>query len=319
VIANQETTDKLDIVIPAGTGGTGAYSLAITPERAGWGYSSLHVLELAAGDTHTFDTGEDEWVVLPLSGSCAVSCRDVEGRGDLFRLAGRRGVFTRVTDFAYVPRDATATVASEKGGRFALCGARATRRLPARYGPAEGVQVELRGAGQASRQINNFCTPATFEADKLIAVEVITPGGNWSSFPPHKHDEQRPGESRLEEVYYFEADSPYPAGRAGACGYQRVYGSGPGKEIDVCAEVRSGDAILIPHGWHGPAMAAPGYDLYYLNVMAGPDPERAWNICDDPAHTWVRGLWEGQPIDPRLPMTSPIENEINTDSQEDVR
>jgi 5-deoxy-glucuronate isomerase len=304
-----QTQSKLDIVVPAGTGGAGDYSLAITPERAGWGYSSLNVLELAAGGSHTFDTGEDEWAVLPLTGSCAVACD-----GETFALEGRRGVFTRVTDFAYVPRDATVTVTSEAGGRFALCGARATRHLPARYGPAEGVRVELRGAGQASRQVNNFCTPSTFEADKLIAVEVITPGGNWSSFPPHKHDEEGPDESRLEEVYYFEADSAYPQGHTAACGYQRVYGSGPGKEIDVCAEVRSGDAILIPHGWHGPAMAAPGYDLYYLNVMAGPDPDRAWKICDDPAHAWVRGLWEGESVDPRLPLTSTEEN-----NREDVR
>ena len=226
-------------------------------------------------------------------------------------------MFTRVSDFAYVPRDAQATVTSQDGGRFALCGARAQRRLTARYGPAEGVQVELRGAGQASRQVNNFCTPATFEADKLIAVEVITPGGNWSSFPPHKHDEAGPDESCLEEVYYFEADSSSPAGQAGACGYQRVYGSGPGKEIDVCAEVRTGDAILIPYGWHGPAMAAPGYDLYYLNVMAGPDPERVWKICDDPAHAWVRTLWDGQEIDARLPLTSTVENSAT--EKEEVR
>jgi 5-deoxy-glucuronate isomerase len=296
--------EKLDVVVPAGTGGAGDYALSITPQRAGWGHTSLNVLELPAGGIHTFATGEDEWVVLPLAGACTVACD-----GENFALTGRRGVFTRVTDFAYAPRDAEVTVTSEPGGRFALCGARATRRLPPRYGPAEGVQVELRGAGCASRQINNFCTPATFEADRMIAVEVITPGGNWSSFPPHKHDEAREGESRLEEVYYFEADSAYPAGRAGACGYQRAYSSGPGKEIDVCAEVRSGDAILIPHGWHGPAMAAPGYDLYYLNVMAGPDPERAWKICDDPAHTWVRTLWEGQEIDTRLPLTSTEEKE----------
>jgi 5-deoxy-glucuronate isomerase len=304
-------SEELDIVVPAGSGGDGDYALSITPERAGWGYSSLNVLELPAGGTHTFATGEDEWVVLPLAGSCTVDCD-----GETFTLAGRSGVFTRITDFAYVPRDATTTVSSDAGGRFALCGARCTTRLSARYGPAEGVQVELRGAGNASRQVNNFCTPATFEADKLIAVEVITPGGNWSSYPPHKHDEQRPGESRLEEVYYFEADSASAQGRAAACGFQRVYASGPGKDIDVCAQVRSGDAILIPFGWHGPAMAPPGYDLYYLNVMAGPDPERAWNICDDPAHTWVRSLWEGQPIDPRLPLTSTVEN---TNRQEDVR
>jgi 5-deoxy-glucuronate isomerase len=297
-------TDKLDIVVPAGTGRAGDYALSITPERAGWGHTSLNVLELPAGGTHTYRTGEDEWVVLPLHGSCTVACD-----GETFTLAGRRGVFTRVTDFAYAPRDATVTVASTTGGRFALCGARATRRLTARYGPAEGVQVELRGAGQASRQVNNFCTPATFEADKMIAVEVLTPGGNWSSYPAHKHDEKREDESQLEEVYYFELDAVDPQGRAGACGYQRVYGSGPGKEIDVCAEVRSGDAILIPHGWHGPAMAGPGYDLYYLNVMAGPDPERVWKICDDPAHAWVRTLWQEQDVDRRLPLTGTEEKE----------
>ncbi len=307
------TGGKLDAVVPAGTGGDGAYALSVTPERAGWGHSSLNVLELPAGGAHTFATGEDEWVVLPLSGSCTVDCRDHDGREETFGLAGRRGVFTRVTDFAYVPRDATATVTSDAGGRFALCGARATRRLAARYGPAEGVQVELRGAGQASRQVNNFCTPASFEADRMIAVEVLTPGGNWSSYPPHKHDEDRPGESRLEEVYYFEVDSGVP-GRDAAFGYQRVYGSGPDREIDVCAEVRTGDAVLVPHGWHGPSMAAPGYDLYYLNVMAGPDPERVWNICDDPAHAWVRGTWDGQGIDARLPMTT-----IENNDREDVR
>jgi 5-deoxy-glucuronate isomerase len=215
-------------------------------------------------------------------------------------------VFSRVSDFAYVPRDATVTVSSRTGGRFALPGARCDNRLTARYGPAEKVPVELRGAGQASRQVNNFCTPQAFEADKLIAVEVLTPGANWSSWPPHKHDEEREGESRLEEVYYFEVNAP--EGREGV-GYQRVYGSGPDREIDVCTEVRSGDTVLIPHGWHGPSMAAPGYDLYYLNVMAGPGTERAWLICDDPAHGWVRDTWADQPVDPRLPLTGTDERE----------
>ncbi|MDN5748892.1 MAG: 5-deoxy-glucuronate isomerase [Pseudonocardia sp.] len=265
------------------------FSLVVTPESAGWGHSSLRVLELAAGGSATFSTAGDEMVVLPLAGGCTVGCD-----GSSFALDGRASVFSRVTDFAYVPRDAEVTVSSVDGGRFALPAARATRRLAARYGPAEGVGVELRGAGQASRQVNNFCTPQTFEAEKLIAVEVLTPSANWSSYPPHKHDEQREGEAQLEEVYYFE----------GGPGYQRVYSSGPGREIDVCAEVRTGDTILIPHGWHGPSMAAPGYDLYYLNVMAGPSPERAWLICDDPAHAWVRDTWDGQEIDPRLPLTT---------------
>jgi 5-deoxy-glucuronate isomerase len=281
-----------DYVVRAGKTAEGPFSLVVTPETAGWTYSSLRVLELPPGGSATFDTGEDEMIVLPLSGGCRVECD-----GETFDVTGRRSVFSRVSDFAYVPRDAQVTVSSAGGGRFALPAARATRRLPARYGPAEGVSVELRGAGQASRQVNSFCNPQTFDADKLIAVEVLTPGANWSSYPPHKHDEEREGEAQLEEVYYFEVDRDGPA-------YQRVYTSGPGREIDVCAEVRSGDTVLIPHGWHGPSMATPGYDLYYLNVMAGPSPDRAWLICDDPAHAWVRGTWDDQEVDPRLPLTT---------------
>ncbi|TDD00778.1 5-deoxy-glucuronate isomerase [Saccharopolyspora terrae] len=269
------------------------YRTCVDPDSAGWGYSSLRVLELAAGESHRFDTGDSEWIVLPLSGSCAVSCD-----GEVFELAGRKSVFAGVTDFAYVPRDASVLVDSSAGGRFALTGARCENRLPARYGPASEVPVELRGAGQASRQVNNFGAAHVFDADRLIAVEVLTPAGNWSSFPPHKHDEEREGESRLEEIYYFEiADSHGTPG----IGYQRVYPSGPDSATDVLAEVRSGDVVLIPDGWHGPSMAVPGYDMYYLNVMAGPSPERAWLICDDPAHAWVRGTWEDQPVDPRLP------------------
>jgi len=288
---------KLPPVVRRGEAADGTFSLVITPENAGWGYSSLRILELAAGGSATFSTGEDEMCVLPLAGGCVVECVSAEGTDERFEITGRDGVFTRVTDFAYVPRDAQVTVTSAGGGRFALPAARATRRLAARYGPAEGVQVELRGAGQASRQVNNFCTPAAFDADKLMAVEVLTPSSNWSSFPPHKHDEQRDGESQLEEIYYFEVDQDGP-------GFQRVYTSGPGREIDVCAEVRTGDTVLIPHGWHGPSMATPGYHLYYLNVMAGPSPDRTWLICDDPAHAWVRDTWADQEIDPRLPLTS---------------
>ncbi|HYH29131.1 MAG TPA: 5-deoxy-glucuronate isomerase, partial [Pseudonocardia sp.] len=163
-------------LIRGGETADGPFSLVVTPETAGWGYSSLRVLELQPGGSASFSTGEDETVVLPLSGGCRVECD-----GEAFDITGRRNVFSRVTDFAYVPRDAEVTVSSTGGGRFALPAARATRRLPARYGPAEGVSVELRGAGQASRQVNNFCNPQTFDADKLIAVEVLTPGANWSS------------------------------------------------------------------------------------------------------------------------------------------
>ncbi len=273
--------------------------LSVLPADAGWDYSGLRVLTLAPGDTRTLDTGEEELVVLPLAGGCTVACD-----GETFELRGRASVFSRVTDFAYVPRDSTVTISSAGGGRFALPSARCSRRLTARYGPAEDVPVEARGAGACSRQVNNFAAAGVFEADKLIAVEVLTPAGNWSSYPPHKHDEDRAGEeSVLEEIYYFEVG----AGPEGpGVGYQRVYGTADRPE-DLLAEVRSGDVVTIPHGWHGPSMATPGYDLYYLNVMAGPGAERAWLICDDPAHGWVRDTWAEQPVDPRLPLTTTSE------------
>lgn len=267
----------------------------ITPHTAGWGWSGLRVVELSPGDTINFATDGNELIVLPLAGSFVV-----QSGSDEARLAGRESVFSAVTDFAYVGIDREFRVSSADGGRFALPASRAHRDLPFRYGAAGDVSVELRGAGSCSRQVNNFCTPDTFEADRLIACEVLTPSGNWSSYPPHKHDEERDGETALEEIYYFEiADGPAGPGMA----YQRVYGADD-RPIDVLEEVRTGDTVLIPHGWHGPSIAAPGYDLYYLNVMAGPGNERAWQICDDPSHAWVRQTWETQQIDPRLPLTT---------------
>ena len=270
------------------------WTVDIDPASAGWDHTSLRILDLVGGGSHRFDTGEDEVMVLPLSGGCVVECD-----GERFVLEGRTDVFAGPSDLAYVPRDATVTVSSERGARVAVPGARAGRRLEARYVPRSDVPVELRGAGQCSRQVNNFGTPDAFgQADSIIACEVITPAGNWSSYPPHKHDEDRDGESVLEEIYYFVvADGPTGPGAA----YQRVYGT-PDRPVDVLAEVHSGDVVLIPHGWHGPSMAMPGYDLYYLNVMAGPGAERAWRICDDPAHAWVRDTWRDQAVDPRLPM-----------------
>jgi 5-deoxy-glucuronate isomerase len=278
----------------AGSTAGGPWLVSVTPEEAGWRYSGLRVLRLDAGGSREFGTAADEMVILPLAGSCVVYCD-----GERFELAGRASVFSGVTDFAYLPRDARARVTSQAGGRFALACARAGQRLDPRYGPAGGVPVELRGAGTCSRRVANFCMPGTFGADRLIACEVVTPAGNWSSYPPHKHDEDRPGESVLEEIYYFEI----AAGPAGpGFGFQRVYGTAD-RPAGLLAEVRDGDVVLIPHGWHGPSMAAPGYHMYYLNVMAGPGAERAWLASDDPAHGWVRGTWAGQEPDPRL--TSP--------------
>jgi 5-deoxy-glucuronate isomerase len=238
-------------------------------------YTRLRILELEDG-TDRFDTGDDELIVLPLSGSCSVTID-----GETYELEGRESVFSAVTDFAYAPIGARVEITGS--GRFALPAAAASRRLEPRYGAAADVPVELRGAGNASRQVNNFASVEAFECDALIAVEVLTPNGNWSSSPPHRHDE-------LEEIYYYEVSG-------GGFAYQRVYDG-----MDLLAEVRSGDRVDMPRGYHGPSMAAPGYDLYYLNVMAG--TERAWNFKDDPAHAWIRDSWADQELDPRLPMTS---------------
>ena len=282
--------ETLDWHFPAGSTENGREIVRITPEVARWGYSGLRVLDLAAGEVELGDTGGNEMIVLPLTGSCGV---DTDAGGA--DLAGRADVFSAVSDSAYVPRDTAYRISTEHGGRFALASARSDAEgLPFRHVKADEVQVEIRGAGACSRRVNNFGTPDVLEADRLIACEVFTPAGNWSSFPPHKHDTERPGESVLEEIYYFEvADGPAGPGLA----YQRVYGT-PDRPADVLTEVRSGDVVIIPHGWHGPSMAVPGYDLYYLNVMAGPG-RRQWLICDDPAHSWVREQWKDQPVDPR--------------------
>ncbi|MEU5159584.1 5-deoxy-glucuronate isomerase [Streptomyces sp. NPDC020875] len=276
--------------VPAGTAADGPYALRLDPGGPGREYTGLRVVELAPGAAHSFTTGDAEWIVLPLEGGCTVTVD-----GAFFELLGRENVFSGVSDFAYVPRDARAQIASGAGGRFALAGAKCERRLPARYGPAPEVPVELRGSGPCSRQINNFAAADVFDCDRLIAVEVLTPGGNWSSYPPHKHDEHRPGtESELEEIYYFEIER-------GGLGYHRVSPSRPGG-TEVLAEVRDGDAVLIPDGWHGPSIAPPGRTMYYLNVMAGPGPGRRWLIRDHPDHRWIRDTWPGQPVDPRLPL-----------------
>lgn len=289
-------------VHPAGTTADAQYDTRILPAGApgagidGWAHTGLLVTDLAAGESRTVETGDLEYLVVPLSGGARVQVGEAE-----YLLAGRTDVFSAATDVLYVPRDAEFTLTSTGGGRYALCAATARGKFPVTHLAAADVPDELRGAGTASRRVRNFGTPGVLEADSIIACEVITPAGNWSSYPPHKHDQERAGvETSLEEIYYFELrpEAGSPAAD-GAFGYQRVYGTAE-RPIDVLAEVRSGDVVLVPHGWHGPAMAPPGYDMYYLNVMAGPGETRAWLICDDPAHAWVRQTWGGQQVDPRL-------------------
>ncbi|QIV83801.1 5-deoxy-glucuronate isomerase [Mycolicibacterium frederiksbergense] len=277
--------------IPANTAVT-PYTVDVTPESAGWAESSLHVVDLDDAESVTRRTGDSEVMILPLSGGGTVTCD-----GETFELSPRASVFDGPADMVYLGIKQAYSLSGH--GRVAICGARAGRPFPNRRVAAADVPVELRGAGNCSRQVHNFGTATAFEADSLIACEVITPGGNWSSYPAHKHDENTEFETQLEEIYYFEIDDS-PAGTPGF-GYHRVFGT-PARPIEVLEEVRSGDVVLVPHGYHGPSIAAPGHHMYYLNVMAGSGPDRAWLICDNPDHTWLRSSWEHQEIDPRLPM-----------------
>jgi len=280
-----------------GSASRAGFEVAIGPREAGWEHAGLYVVTLAPGESRLITGREFEWLVLPLSGQVRVECD-----GKLVFLFGREGPFAGPTDFAYVPVRSTFTLTSTAGARIALPHAKASESLPFRRIPAEETVVELRGAGHCSRQVNNFGTASVLNAESIIACEVLTPAGNWSSYPPHKHDEHREDrESILEEIYYFEmrAEGDAP-GSTEAFGYQRVYGT-KDRPINVMAEVHSGDVVLVPHGWHGPSMAAPGYDMYYLNVMAGPVPRREMLSRDDPDHGWVRKTWASQKVDSRLP------------------
>ncbi|HEY4991940.1 MAG TPA: 5-deoxy-glucuronate isomerase [Nakamurella sp.] len=297
-ITSTARSDRLHL--PAGSTAQPPFDLVITPESAGWGYSSLRVVTLPPGGSVEFGTGPDEMIVLPLSGSA-----DVTLGATSHRLAGRESVFAGVTDSAYLPIHSQIRLRSQEGGVIALPGARAERALPFRFQPASDVDIALRGAGSATRQVNNFGMGTGLECVKMLATEVLTPAANWSSYPPHKHDEAVGAETELEEIYYYRFASAAPAAEtlarsAKAVGYQRVYGT-PERPIDILAEVSDGDTVLVPHGWHGPCMASPSHHMYYLNVMAGPGADRAWGISDDPNHGWVRQTWADQPTDPRLP------------------
>jgi 5-deoxy-glucuronate isomerase len=296
-------------VLPRGAASGQGFDVVVDDHVEGWKHTGLRIATLAADESCQVPAGEWEYVVVPLTGSVRVAARLPDGTTRTAELAGRSSVFAGPTDVAYAPAGSELVVTAATGSsRVAVCaahvvdgGSREFRHLA-----SADVPVELRGAGIASREVRNFGIPGVLDADALIACEVVTPAGNWSSYPPHKHDEERPGvETELEEIYYFETQVEGAARGATVpedadpVGYQRVYGTTE-RPIDVFAEVRTGDVVLVPHGWHGPAMAAPGYDLYYLNVMAGPGPTRAWLICDDPRHAWVRGTWRDQEIDPRL-------------------
>jgi 5-deoxy-glucuronate isomerase len=260
----------------------------------GWTRTGIHVAALD-DEAVGLPAADIERVVVPLSGSFQVG-----HEGTTTALDGRDSVFDGPSDVLFVGSGQPLTIAGS--GRVAVAEAHTQVRKPSRYIARQDVPVELRGTGRDSRQVHNFGTPDSLDAAALLVCEVITPAGNWSSHPAHKHDDPVPGqETQLEEIYYFEAAPVRGIGApadADAFGSFATYSSSAG-EIETRALVRTGDIALVPYGYHGPAVAAPEYDLYYLNVMAG--PERAWLFSDDPSQAWIRSSWSQSGADPRLP------------------
>ncbi|MDE3132077.1 MAG: 5-deoxy-glucuronate isomerase [Acidobacteriota bacterium] len=284
---------------PRGSLAQAGWEAVVDRTLSGWRYTGIRVAELD-GAAAELPAAEIERIVIPLAGACVV---DHEGTSTA--LEGRASVFTGPTDVLYVGAGQALTISGR--GRVAVAESPASVGKPSRYLASADVPVELRGAGRDSRQVHNFGIPGVLDAAALIVCEVITPAGNWSSHPAHKHDESVSGqEALLEEIYYFEvavARGTEGPTDADAFADFTTYSSSAG-EIETRATVRTGDIALVPYGYHGPAAAAPEYDLYYLNVMAGPDSERAWLISDDPRQAWIRGRWPRLPVDARLPYTA---------------
>ncbi len=251
--------------------------ISVTPEEAGWLYTSLTVLRLAAGDIWRHETGNDEVVLVPLGGRCRVVAA-----GAAWTIGERASVFSGKPWGLYLPIGTSLEVRAESPLELAICGTRAEVSFPPKLISPDDVEVEIRGAGNAARQINHIIKP-DFPAHRLLVVEVFTPSGNWSSYPPHKHDiSNLPHEADLEEIYYYRIEP------AEGFGLQRLY-TADGR-TDQAYVIRDGDLLLVPEGYHAFAVAH-GYTGYYLNVLAGNEPVRTMQPADDPAYAWVRSTW----------------------------
>jgi 5-deoxy-glucuronate isomerase len=253
-----------ELLVPAGGG-------PITPESAGWGYVGFEVLRLAPGESAERDTGDRECCVVVVEGRCDVRSAQGEWRD----LGGRPDPWSGPPDAAYLPPGTAFTLTG--GGEVALCFAPAPGGgAPARVLPGDDIEPEIRGEGDHERTIHPILM-GDREADSLLVCEVLTPAGHWSSYPPHKHDRDAlPEESFLEETYYHRVRPER------GFALQRVYTGD--RELDETLAVHDGDTVLVPRGYHT-VSAPPGYDLYYLNVMAG--PTREWAIANDPDHEWM--------------------------------
>ncbi len=260
--------------------------VSVTQQRAGWDSISLRMIRLAKGGKHKISLPDEELTLVTLAGRVGVAAGSDHWDG----LGGRADVFSGMPHALYLPvgLDAVEITALTDSCEVAVCGARADETFPAKLIEPGDVDVEVRGGGNATRQINHILKPE-FPAARILVVEVYTPAGNWSSYPPHKHDVHNPpSEVDLDEIYFYKI-SP-PEGFA----IQKVYNN---RGRDETITVRNNEAILIPDGYH-PVVAAHGYDCYYLNVLAG--SARSMAASDDPELAWIRGEWSDK--DPRVPV-----------------
>ena len=271
--------------------------LTVTPDSAGWEFISFQARRLSKGNTWSFNSRENELAIIILSGSISVN----SNRGS-WESIERENVWTRAATALYLPRDTEFSITAARDSEFAVTWVPTDEDHEPWLIQPQDVPISIRGGDNVSRQINDLLPPRS-PVHRLILVEVYTPSGNWSSYPPHKHDvhlEDESGnlvEADLEEVYFYKIDKP------DGYAYQRVYTdeNSPlhqaGYPIDALVRAQNNCAVLIPEGYH-PVVSAPGYTTYYLNVLAGSAQSLANQ--DDPLHSWVKDSYKG--IDPRLPL-----------------
>ncbi|WP_202843984.1 5-deoxy-glucuronate isomerase [Luteimonas saliphila] len=247
--------------------------LNVTPESAGWSHVGFKVVKLADGQCHEGGDAEREACLVLVAGAA-----DIVAGGQCFgNVGGRASPFEdRAPGAVYVPAGVSYTVVAHGDVELAVCTAPGTGAGSPRRIEDADMSREVRGSGTNTRYVRNIL-PETEPAEGLLVVEVVTPAGHWSSYPPHKHDTATPGEETLLEETYYHRTQP----RQGFA-FQRVYSDD--RSLDEAIAVEDGDVVLVPRGYH-PVGAAHGYDLYYLNVMAG--PERRWLFRNDPAHAWI--------------------------------
>ncbi len=245
----------------------------VTPQNANWTYVGFDLHRLVPGDNVSAPTGEREVCLVMVTGSAKVTV----GEQDFGTVGGRKTPFDGSPAAVYVPAGAHWQVVAESQLELAVCSAPDNSGdLPARVISAGDLSQETRGKGSNTRYVTNIL-PEDQPAQSLLVVEVITPGGNTSSYPPHKHDQDNlPHESLLEETYYHRLNPPQ------GFGFQRVYTDD--RSLDEAMAVEDGDVTLVPRGYH-PCATCHGYDLYYLNVMAG--PRRTWKFHNAKEHEWL--------------------------------